>query len=170
MSNYITTLEDKDDNGLLPRTVLNAISDGNGNYLDNQLTASDVNALKNGKMSDVSSKVDSLKPTSYTVLLNKSYAQGSSSWVANDYAFDLTYKKYLLFVCCSGGTRNSIMFTLDDINILYGVSGGNISCLSCDSTWNNTTSIMAYVNDSKKIHVDTRTASLQTQMILIGFN
>lgn len=52
MATYITTLQDKDgSNGLLPKTVLKAIADDNGNYLDNQLTANDLNFLKNGGLS-----------------------------------------------------------------------------------------------------------------------
>ena len=55
MANYITTLEDNNGNGMLPITSLKALMDENGNYLDNQLTASDVNALKNGAVVSIGS-------------------------------------------------------------------------------------------------------------------
>ena len=55
MANYITTLEDKDGNGLLPNTALKAIVDENGDYLDNQLAASDVSILKGGKIAEIDS-------------------------------------------------------------------------------------------------------------------
>lgn len=58
MANYITTLKDEDKtNNLLPRTVLKAVADDNGNYLDSGLAASDVNALKNGKVADMDNRI-----------------------------------------------------------------------------------------------------------------
>jgi len=49
MANYITTLKDEPKtNNLLPRTVLKAVADDNGDYLDNELVADDINALKDG--------------------------------------------------------------------------------------------------------------------------
>ena len=67
MATYITTLKDATDtDALLPRTVLGAIADGNGDYLDDQMLASDLNALKNGKIADMSSKITSLSST-YTM-------------------------------------------------------------------------------------------------------
>ena len=58
MANYVTTLkDDSKTNGLLPRTVLKAVADDNGNYLDNQLLASDLNALKNGKIADMTQDI-----------------------------------------------------------------------------------------------------------------
>lgn len=55
MSNKIVTLQNTTKTeGQLPRTVLKAIFDDNGDYLDNQLVASDINALKNGAISSLS--------------------------------------------------------------------------------------------------------------------
>ena len=45
MADFITTLEDKSGNNLLPRTKIKAISDDDGNYFDSRLNASDFNAL-----------------------------------------------------------------------------------------------------------------------------
>ena len=68
MANYTTTLLDDENNGMLPRTTLDSIMDSNGNYLDNQLTASDINALKNGAMSSLSTTVNDLYDNvSYTL-------------------------------------------------------------------------------------------------------
>ena len=51
MANIITTLKDKTKtNNLIPRTQIQAICDSNGNYLDNNLSASDINTLKGGGM------------------------------------------------------------------------------------------------------------------------
>lgn len=59
MATYITTLQDKDgSNGLLPKTVLKAIADDNGNYLDSGLAASDLNALKDGAFATLSTWED----------------------------------------------------------------------------------------------------------------
>ena len=61
MASYITTLKDNTKtNDILPRTSLKAVSDDNGNYLDSQLTASDVNALKNGKISSMDSAISAI--------------------------------------------------------------------------------------------------------------
>ena len=50
MPSYISTLKDDDKtNNILPRTVLKAVADDNGSYLDSGLQASDINYLKNGK-------------------------------------------------------------------------------------------------------------------------
>ena len=52
MATYITTLKDATNtNGLLPKTVLKAVADDNGDYLDSNLTVSDINALKGGAFS-----------------------------------------------------------------------------------------------------------------------
>ena len=45
MSDYVTKLQDKEHNGLLPRTVLKAIADDNGDYINNTVTADDINAI-----------------------------------------------------------------------------------------------------------------------------
>lgn len=60
MATYISTLEDKNGDGVLPRTALKAICDDNGSYLDNALEASDINALKNGKVAAMDSEISSL--------------------------------------------------------------------------------------------------------------
>ena len=48
MSTYVSTLHDNDGNDIAPRTKVNAIYDKNGNYLDNDLMAADLNPLKGG--------------------------------------------------------------------------------------------------------------------------
>ena len=57
MADYVTTIRDNDNNHMLPRTELKAIKDANGNYLDNTLAASDVNILKNGKISSMDTTI-----------------------------------------------------------------------------------------------------------------
>lgn len=54
MATKVTTLKnaEKTDN-LLPRTELNAIFDSDGNYLDSNLKASDLNALKGGTVDEL---------------------------------------------------------------------------------------------------------------------
>lgn len=54
MATKVTTLKnaEKTDN-LLPRTELNAIFDSDGNYLDSNLKASDLNALKGGAVDEL---------------------------------------------------------------------------------------------------------------------
>lgn len=59
MSNYKTTLKEGA-NGYLPRTCLSALFDENGAYLDNQLEASDINILKNGKIAFIQPKICSV--------------------------------------------------------------------------------------------------------------
>lgn len=59
MSNKIVTLQNTTkDEGRLPRTVLKALFDDNGDYLDSQLVASDINVLKNGKILSLSTWTD----------------------------------------------------------------------------------------------------------------
>lgn len=54
MATRITTLKDSTNtDALLPKTVLKAVADDNGNYLDQNLTASDLNSLKNGAFNTV---------------------------------------------------------------------------------------------------------------------
>ena len=52
MSTYQTTLKDNNGNELLPKTVLKAIADDNGYYLDSSLSAADINVLKNGMLNN----------------------------------------------------------------------------------------------------------------------
>lgn len=48
MSTFIKTLKDKlKTNSILPRTVLKAVADDNGNYINSSITASDVNSIPN---------------------------------------------------------------------------------------------------------------------------
>ena len=61
MPNYISTLLSKTGDQIYPRTVLKAIADDNGNYLDSGLAASDINALKNGKISNIEQSISSLR-------------------------------------------------------------------------------------------------------------
>lgn len=59
MANFLTTLKNKSKtNTYFPRTVLKAVGDDNGGFLDNQLVASDINILKNGKISQMSSALE----------------------------------------------------------------------------------------------------------------
>ena len=60
MADYITTLlDDNEVDTLSPTTTFPALRDANGNYLDNTLAASDLNAAKNGKILDlVNNKVN----------------------------------------------------------------------------------------------------------------
>ena len=60
MSSYVTTLVDHNDNNALPITALKALVDDNGNPIDDTLTASDVNALKNGKIAYMDIAISSL--------------------------------------------------------------------------------------------------------------
>ena len=67
MPSYISTLKDDDkNNNILPRTVLKAVADDNGSYLDSGLQASDINYLKNGKAQTIEQKVDNLVTQSIT--------------------------------------------------------------------------------------------------------
>lgn len=67
MPSYISTLKDDDKtNNILPRTVLKAVADDNGSYLDSGLQASDINYLKNGKAQTIEQKVDNLVTQSIT--------------------------------------------------------------------------------------------------------
>lgn len=52
MSTYVTTLKDNSGNELLPKTVLKAIADDDGYYLDSSLKASDINPLKDGLLAN----------------------------------------------------------------------------------------------------------------------
>ena len=47
----------------LPRTCLKAIADKNGDYLDEDLEKSDIDALKNGKIATMDAALTSLNPT-----------------------------------------------------------------------------------------------------------
>lgn len=48
---------------LLPRTCLKAIADKNGDYISEDVLASDINALKNGKVASMDSAITSLSTT-----------------------------------------------------------------------------------------------------------
>ena len=74
MATIISTLKDETKtNTIAPRTALKALFDDQGNYLDNALMASDVNALKNGKIADMAQDIqdnaDAINAISTPVLL-----------------------------------------------------------------------------------------------------
>ena len=80
MANYITTLQDKDGtNTLLPRTALKALSDDNGNYLDSGLSASDINALKNGKIGSIDNAISDI--TNQPHCVESIYDANSHKWL-----------------------------------------------------------------------------------------
>ena len=83
MANYITTLEDKNQDGILPRTVVKAIADKNGDYLSEDLVKSDIDALKNGKIASMDSAISSL---SYTW---SAMSSASGSKASGDYTVTL---------------------------------------------------------------------------------
>lgn len=59
MSNYKTTLKENDDH-YYPYTALSNLFDSDGAWIDNQLKASDLNILKNGKIDFIQPKICSV--------------------------------------------------------------------------------------------------------------
>lgn len=64
MAMYISTLKNKETGDIeFPRTKIQALSDNDENVLDENLKASDINILKNGKIAQMVSDLDSLLNT-----------------------------------------------------------------------------------------------------------
>jgi len=129
MPSYISTLKDDDKiNNILPRTVLKAISDDNGSYLDSGLQASDINYLKNGKAQTIEQKVDNLK-TQIGEIYYLQIAANTDADIINRLQplVGYTYKIYLISIINAGTTtilpsvRNSTLIFLpnnDETNAL----------------------------------------------------
>lgn len=197
MATKVTTLKnaEKTDN-LLPRTELNAIFDSDGNYLDSNLKASDLNALKGGAVDELvrftedgagtpiptdadtleghdasyfatAESVSSLTVTTYTQLVDHTIAQGSSSWQSwSSDVFDDNHKKFLLYVTCTGATYNSIIFTKDELDTIR-----TAGVLATSAIWHTNTVIIANINsNSMRVSISAKTSSLPCRVMLYAMD
>ena len=125
MANYITTLKNKDNTDhYLPKTVLKAVADDNGDYLDNGLAASDINVLKNGALSSLLVVEEKTTPS-----FNMS-ANGATSGTMDVSKTGYTAIGIVGYWVSSGAVKHTESYINSSQNLVY-------------SLWNNTSSAIS---------------------------
>ena len=105
MATKVTTLKnaEKTDN-LLPRTELNAIFDSDGNYLDSNLKASDLNALKGGAIDELVRFTEDGAGTPIPTDADTLEGHGASYFATADAVTSLIPYSRVVSVSFNGGT------------------------------------------------------------------
>lgn len=141
MANKIVTLQNTDKTeGKLPRTVLKAIFDDNGDYLDPELTADDINALKDGAITSLSTWEDISSSVSLSDI---------SGSIKNTYTLNAYTNGLLVYFTLSVETNGSVPVGSNIFSAkINGLPPRNVRYVAVDFNSASITTLLTMPNDT----------------------